>query len=735
MTDKEKSTVVILSTFPPRECGLATFAMHLSSTLPSVFSGGCDIAVAAMNRGPARQDYPATVEWQISQDAPEDYLRVAAAINERPDVRLVHIQHEFGIFGGELGANLLLLTEALKKPFVVTYHTVLPEPLPAMRRVVGELSAQASRVVVMTAASRRLLTEAYGVASDKVAVVPHDIIPMPFEDQTTAKAELGFSGRSLLLTFGLLSPNKGIEYVIEAMPEVVRHHPDALYLIVGATHPEIVAREGEWYREKLLARVKELGLSSHVSFHDEFVSDERLQVFLHAADVYVATSLDPNQASSGTLSYAMGSGRPVISTAFAQAREIVSPETGLLVGFRDPAAYAQAIMALLGNHERRTRMGLAAFGTTRHMTWPNVALQTMRLYAECNPVFDRVSLRLPPVSLEHVRRLVDDFGMLQFSDVNVPDPDSGYTVDDNARALVDLVRHYQRFGESSALEMSQVCLSFLERTGHPASFCAQYGPDRRPAAPPSPSDNHEDAQGRLVMALAVTADSPLPSALSMRCRALLDEWLASSPNFKSPRAAAFLVIGLAALLRAGDADPRLAALITSHCDHLASLYESQRADGWEWFEPCISYSNGTICEALLAGGQLLGNARWLEIGRRTADFLISQTFIDGRYVAIGQSRWCRRGEPRALYDQQPEDVAAMVSALAVLAAAWPDGPYTKMARTAFDWFLGRNTLGQFVYNRATGGCYDGLGERAVNLNQGAESTLAYLQARLTVDSL
>lgn len=730
MPTDSRRVIVILSTFPPRECGLATFATYVKTALRDDFGDNCEVRGIAMSREADRHiQYPDFVYRQIRQNELADYVAAAEEINRDPDVKLVYVQHEFGIFGGEFGAHLLAFTGTLTKPIVVTCHTVLPEPPPRMREVVSELARQAARLITMTETSRRLMIDVYGVEPSKLTVVSHGIMPMAYEDQTAAKAALGFAGRTTLLTFGLLSEGKGIEYVIESLPAVVSRHPEALYLIVGVTHPEIVAREGEVYRERLTARVHELGLDSHVHWHNKFVTDEKLQQFLHATDIYVATSLNPNQAVSGTLSFAMGSGRAVVSTAFAQAKEIVTDETGLLVGFQDPSAYATAINTLLDDPERRVRMGSEAFVRTRYMTWPNVGLVMMRIFAECEPEFNKVRLVTPPIKMTHLERLTDDFGILQFSVRNVPDPNSGYAVDDQARALIAAVRHFARFGDPAVLALAKVYLGFLSRAGRPSNFTGLFGVDRQPVE--TPSVNEDDAKGRLIMAMAsVVATNGLPSDIHEPTWTLLNEWLDAEPDFKSTRAAAFLVIGLVAAVRAGAADPRLKALITHHCDHLASLYERERGDGWEWFEPCISYSNGAICEALLAGGALLGNERWLAAGRKTLDFLIGMTFLDGRYVAVGQSHWCRRGEPRSFFDQQPEDVATMVSALAARAAIDPAGPYAELQRTAFEWFLGRNTLGQFVYNVATGGCYDGLGQHAVNLNQGAESTVCYLIARL-----
>jgi len=733
MPKEKKRTIMVVSTFPPRECGLAKYSMYLSSWFGAIFGDGCEMRVTAMNRDAvSRFRYPDRVDMQINQESPSEYVKAAQEINRLPHVKLVHVQHEFGIYGGEFGSHLLKFTEALEKPFVINFHTVLPEPPDAMRSVVSELSRQAGRVIAMTGTSRRLLTDVFHVNEDKVVVVPHGNIPMPHEGQARAKARLGLSGRTVLLTFGLLSRNKGIEYVIESLPEIVRRHPEVIYLVVGATHPDALAGEGETYRQSLVAKVYDLGLVDNVRFYDEFVSEEVLQSFLHACDIYVSTSLDPNQAVSGTLSFALGSGRPVISTAFAQAREFVTPETGILVGFRDPRGYSDAIGQLLEDPERRAWLGGEAFARTRCMTWPNVVLATMRVYASLDPGLKTTRLRPPPIKLTHLERLTDDFGMLQFSVRNQPNAASGYTVDDNARALIAAVRHHSLVGGQLSLDLADTYLGFLGQAGHPAAFAGMFGKDRRPE--PNPSGNQDDAKGRLIMALAeVAAIGGLPPSIIGPSCSLLDEWLDSSPDFDSPRAAAFLVIGLSVLRRAGSTDSRLEPLIVRHCDRLAGWYEAQRGEDWDWFEPCISYSNGTVCEALLSGGRLMNNPRWSAIGRTTLDFLVGVTFRDGQYVAIGQNGWCHRDGPRSIYDQQPEDAAAMVSALSVMAEIDPSGPYASLRRTAFEWFLGRNTLGQFVYNVATGGCYDGLGEHAVNLNQGAESTVAYLLARLAME--
>ncbi|MBI4457630.1 glycosyltransferase [Candidatus Uhrbacteria bacterium] len=736
MQRKHKNWIVSLSTYPPRACGIATYAASLNRAIEELYAPACESKVIAMNRDDiVRSRYPREVIFQIDQRQPQDYVAAAEKMNNLDRVKLVHIQHEFGIFGGEFGAHLLRFTETCVKPMVITFHTVLPAPAPAMRDVVRRLSGDVHRVTVMTQLAKRLLRDAYGVPEEKIDVIPHGIPPTPYQTSAKAKVALGFEGRSVLLTFGLLSRNKGIEYVIEALPPVVKRHPNALYLVLGATHPDVVQHEGEVYRASLVRRVRELGLEKNVFFYNEYVSGEDLLKFLQAADVYVATSLDPAQAVSGTLSYALGTGRPAISTAFAQAKELVSEDIGLLVDFRNPAAYAEAISRLLDDAPARLRMGREAYVRSRAATWPNAALATWRTYAVCVPALREAEMALPPAKLSHLENMTDDFGLVQFAKMHLPDKSTGYTVDDNARALLAATIHYEKFRKPSILPLIGVYLRFLGGAAHPpANFCNYVGEDRVNLVDVSCRENQEDARGRAFQALAYAAASPaLPGCYRQMAKKMVDDVLASNPEFASPRAAAFMVDGLNALL-SEKPDAALERMLRGRCDHLAALYREYRADDWEWFEPCLTYANSVLSEALLLAGKATGDATYLEIGKKTLDFLISRTFSNGMYVPIGQKGWCLRGGERSYFDQQPEDAAAMVRTLTVLSGIGSDARITELRRRAFHWFLGENMLGQVVYDRVSGGCYDGVGETSVNLNQGAESAVSYLLARLAMES-
>jgi len=720
--------VVYLSSFPPRECGIATFTADLTGAMDDLLESVVESRIAAMNTDAvSRYHYPRQVIFQIDQNSEGDYLRTAESINGMDDVKLVNIQHEFGLFGGGYGSNILSFLRALKKPSIVTFHSVLPSPNGELHRVVRSIAETVSGVTAMTNLSREILVREYGLDEKKISVIPHGIHAAPYSSSAKTKVALGFSGKVSLLTFGFLSRGKGLEYVIEALPKVVKAYPDLAYIILGVTHPNVLKEEGESYRNSLIQKVRDLGLSSHVSFYNEYASLDSLLQFLRAADIYISTSLDPNQAVSGTLSYALGSGRPVISTPFAQAREIITPESGLLVNFRDPDSYAEAIMALLKDPLRREQFGKNAYFRTRNMTWENVALEYSKLFSEYSGELAEVSKhkKIPRINLSHMFRLTDDFGIIQFSQLSLPDIASGYTVDDNARALI--VACLCTSGkQKELLKRAEIYLHFIEYVlGEDGLFGNYVKSDRTVDSALNRKENLEDANGRTLWALAVAATAErLPENLRDKALSLFRKSAENREMFESPRASAFYIKGLCLLSETKE--------LIRHCDRLVSLYRGVSSEEWPWFENYLTYSNAVFPEALLLGHQQTGNSEYLEIGSKTLDFLIRQTFINGIYAPIGQDGWHHKMGERRYFDQQPEDVSAMACALATATRVTGKAVYKKLMYEAFNWFLGDNSLEQVVYDRATGGCYDGVGEGHINLNQGAESTTSYLLARLAI---
>jgi len=746
----ETFKIIYLSTFPPRECGIATFTADLTAAMDELLEPAIESRVVAVNIDDiSRYHYPRKVVFQIDQYSRQEYVETAKKINRMDDVKLVNIQHEFGIFGGKYGAHILSFLDVLKKPSIVAFHSVLPSPDKEIKAIVRSITEKASGVVAMTNLSREILIREYGIDEEKISVIPHGIHSIPYSSSAKPKSALGFSKKINLLTFGLLNRGKGLEYVIEALPEVAKAYPDLIYIILGVTHPNVLKEEGESYRNFLIQTVHDLKLSSHVNFYNEYVSVDKLLNFLRAADIYISTSLNPNQAVSGTLSYALGSGRPVISTPFAQARELITSEAGILVNFRDAGSYAEAIMRLLKDSFLREQLGKNAYFRTRNMTWENVALEYSKLFSKYSRDIAELSeqKKIPRINLSHIFRLTDNFGIIQFARLSLPDISSGYTLDDNARALIVACLCYGELGRAfktaypdtqkgNLLRRIEIYLRFIEFVLDEESFFHNYvKSDRTIDFALSKKENFDDANGRALWALAIAAASDfLPESIRNKALSLLKKRIEKYKMLESPRAAAFYIKGLPILLKKiteiGGKDLR--QMLITHCDRLVSLYRAVSSEEWQWFENYLTYCNAVLPEALILGYSQTGNNEYLDIGIKTLDFLISQTFVNGIYAPIGQDGWHHKTGTRRYFDQQPEDVSAMTCALATAYSITGKNSYKKFMHEAFNWFLGDNSLKQVVCDRVTGGCYDGVGERNINLNQGAESITSYLLARLVI---
>lgn len=731
---KNKSWVVFLSTFPPRECGIAAFTQDLSSTFNQLYAPDIESKIVAMNVSDVQEfNYPKKVIYQISQSKTQDYADVARKLNSLPEVKLVNIQHEFGIFGEDWGSNLLVFLDTIKKPVVITFHTVLPDPETRLEEVVNELAGKADMIVVFTKRSKDILLQDYAVEKNKIQVIPHGIHPVTLTESAAAKASLNFSGRTVLTSFGFLSEGKGVEYVIEALPEVIKKFPDAVYLIIGTTHPLVLQKKGEKYRNFLLDKVYKLKLAGHVKFYNRYLELGELLEFLKATDIYISPSLNPNQAVSGTLSYALGTGRAVISTAFAQAKEAITPNVGILVDFKKPKEFTAALIKLLSNEPLRKEMGKNAYFSTRSMIWPNVTIAYMRHFSKLAPDFRVEEKHLPKIKLKHLLKLTDNFGIIQFAQMDRPDASSGYTLDDNARALIFAALYYEKYKTPAILKLINIYLNFIQFAAKPDGFFNNYvNYDKTLNTKQNTQESMEDPSGRAMYALAVvmTAKS-VPLKIREKAKKIFLHGVESNINFSHLRSSAFYIKGLCLWLSKWR-DPRIEAGLIRHCDLLVQSYEKQKKGDWQWFEDRLTYANSILPEALLSAYSLVGANKsiYYKVGKTSLDFLISQTFKEDIYLPIGQKGWYPRGSSRAIHDQQPEDASSMVQALKVAHQITGDEMYIKLMHRAFSWFLGDNLLHRFVYDETTGGCNDGIGEADINLNQGAESTVSYLLARL-----
>lgn len=723
-------TILFMGTYPPRECGIATFTKDLVTAVDRRLSRVINTGIVAINRnGVNIYNYPKKVQYEISDTDLNDYIEVAEQINSRPDVKLICIQHEFGIFGGDWGDHLLMFLEKIRKPVVVTFHSVLPNPDDKLYRVVREIGKKVEEIIVMTQAGVEILRDSYGL-ENQIQVVPHGIPITTFEDQNKSKARIGVGqDRKVLCTFGMVGPGKGYEDVIEALPTIVKEFPDVLYIIVGETHPNVRKESGEAYRNKLTERVVELGLENNVKFYNKYVTIDEIILYVKAADVYVCPPQNPNQITSGTLVYAMGCGRAVVSTPFLHAKDIVTEKKGYLAEFDNPSSFAEPILKILRDPEMRKSMESHAYHETREMTWPNVAFKYCGIFDKHVHLESEEAKMLPVVNTSHLARLTDNFGVIQFSNQWIPDVSSGYTLDDNARALLVCVKHFEKFREYKQLNMIRTYLNYFKHVQDADGKLYNFV-DKDKAV--DRGSWGEDAQGRAVWALGYLIDAPhMPADFKREANEIFVKALGAADEFKSPRAVAFIIQGLYHYdkeMRHEETKKRM----IKFADHLVDIYEHSYHDTWRWFEKYLTYGNSKLSEALFYAYAATGKQQYLDIANESLNFLIEKTFENGVFVPIGQDGWYEQGGDRQYYDQQPIEAAYMVDTLITAFKITDDYEYRKKAFAAFKWFTGENTLKQVVYNENTGGCHDGLGERTINLNQGAESTIAYLLARLTM---
>jgi glycosyltransferase involved in cell wall biosynthesis len=726
-----------LGTFPPRRCGIATFTRDLVDAVRAADERVAPM-VLAMTDSHGPYEYPAEVEYEIRQGTKGDYPRAAELVNYS-DVRAVSIQHEHGIFGGDDGAYVLDFLATLRVPAIVTLHTVLRRPSESQKRIVQGIAGQSAALVVMSKVALELLARSYDVGGARVKLVPHGIHEMKPRDPQKLKAKFGVAGRRMLLTFGLLSPGKGIETTIRALPALVAAFPDVVYFVVGATHPQVVRHHGEAYRTSLEREAERLGVRDHVVFRDQFVSIEELGAYLQAADVFVSPYLNEAQVTSGALSYAMGAGTAVVSTPYWHAQELLAEGRGYLFPFGDSAALGAAVTALLSDPANLERVRASAHAYTRPMLWPRVGRQILELatraITEAPPGARRASppraSSLPDLRLDHLLRLTDDTGIIQHATYTVPARRSGYCVDDNARALL-VVLEVDRV--SPSVEASRLVTRYLSHLQSAqtdgGNFVNLMGYDRA-LEPLSISD---DCLGRAVWALGTC----LELAADEGCRRLAGEMLARAlPRTVElgPRGTALTILGLASVLRADPGSAEMQARLTALADKLAARYREHATDDWHWFEPTLTYDNAILPLALFKAYGITGDRAILRVARESLEFLEATCFSGPSLTLVGNAGWHSRGGERPPADEQAIDAAAFVLAFRAAYLITRDHHYLGRMRQSFAWFLGANRLGTPVYDFVSAGCRDGLGTTEANQNQGAESTICFLMSLLEMMEL
>jgi glycosyltransferase involved in cell wall biosynthesis len=735
------SRIAFIGNYLPRQCGIATFTTDLCEAIAAEHSDTTCIAVP-VNDIEDGYAYPPRVRFELTEKDLESYRRAADFLNIN-SVDLVCLQFEYGIFGGRAGSHILTLLRDLRVPIVTTLHTILSEPDAHQRRVLIEVAGLSDRLVVMSKRGAEFLQEIYHVSPEKIDLIPHGIPDLPFVDPSFHKDLFGVEGKIVLLSFGLLSANKGIENVISALPAILAKHPNVVYFIVGATHPHVMRHDGEAYRFSLQWLAQEKGVAGQVIFYNRFVSLEELVEFIGAADIYITPYLNPAQIVSGTLAYTVGAGKAVISTPYWYADEVLADERGVLVPFRDPAALAEQVIDLLDNEAKRHGMRKRAYLYGREMIWPQVARRYMESFQRARaerrhfsaPGFvvkalDKRPAELPALKLDHLRRMTDDTGMFQHAIFTVPNYREGYTIDDNARALT-VSALLEELGNEETSDLTSryfafVWYAFNSETGRFRNFMDY----QRNWLEENGSD---DSHGRTLWALGTVLGRSNTPALQSMAGWVFEKALPAILHTSSPRAWAFALIGIHEYLHRFAGDRRVTQVREQLAGRLLKLYQNNRADEWRWYEKSLTYCNAALPHALLTCGQGIPNSDMSEAGLESLSWLADLQRADetgGHFVPIGSNGFYQRGGERARFDQQPVEAQAMVSACLEAHRITGDKSWYKEARCAFDWFLGRNDLDLPIYDPTTGGCRDGLHPDRPNENQGAESSLAYLQAVL-----
>jgi glycosyltransferase involved in cell wall biosynthesis len=726
MIDSE-TRIAFVGTYPPRRCGIATFTRDLAEGIHAASEQVKPMVVALTDAG-GPYEYPAEVEYEIRQGTKGDYARAAELVNYK-DVRWVSLQHEYGIFGGDDGAYILDFLSALRVPAVVTLHTVLENPSASQRTIVQRM-AKAAVLVVMSEVAADLLVRRYEVRAARIHVIPHGIPDMVPRDQEKLKARFGVAGHRMLLTFGLLGPSKGIETVIRALPAALAAHPDLVYFVVGATHPAVVRQHGEAYRATLEREAEKLGVRDHVVFRDQYVTTDELCSYLQAADVFVSPYLNEAQVTSGALSYAMGAGAAIVSTPYWHAKELLAGGRGCLFPFGDSAALARTIVSLMDTPAELARLRTLGYEYTRSFTWPRIGAQYLSLGPTApGPATKRPrrldptrASSLPELRLDHLIRLTDDTGIIQHATFSVPNRESGYCVDDNARALMVALHADRLSGTRETKRLVSTYLAFLHLAQTPAGRFRNLMSYGRSFLGEPDSD---DCTGRALWALGLAVHLASDEGQRLLARQMFERGLAFAKDL-GPRGTALTMLGLVSFLTGHPEVGPAADLLRVLSERLCRRYRDEATADWCWFEPTLTYDNALIPLALLRAHRLTGDRSSREVATQSLEFLETICFRDDRLVLVGNDGWHSRGGHRPDSDEQATDAAALVLAFRGAYVVTGEARYLRRMRESFAWFLGANRLGVTVYDSATAGCRDGLGVSAPNLNQGAESTVSFL---------
>ena len=732
---QNKAGVLFVTSYPPRECGIATYSKDMITALNDKFSSSFNISICALESDEKSYDYPSEVKYILKTSLPDSYKEIANKINDDPEISMVFIQHEFGFFH-EHEASLIGMMKAVQKPIAVAFHTVLPNSDETRKAHVKEIAHHCKNIVVMTKSSRNILIRDYGVPTEKILEIAHGTHLVTHKWKNSLKKKYGLQGRKVLSTFGLLSSGKGIETSIDAMPAIVKEIPGATFLVLGKTHPEVQKREGEKYREGLEQKVKDYGLEDNVRFINHYLSLSELLDYLQLTDLYLFTGLDPNQAVSGTFVYAMSCACPIISTPMPHAKELLTKDTGAIVDFQDSVQLAKQAIRILSNDRLRRNLSINSLHIMVATAWENSAMKHAMMFGHMVGDDFEIQYDLPEITLEHLYRMTTKEGIIQFSKLNRPDIASGYTIDDNARAMVAAGMHYQVKGKARDLNLIRKYIKFISMCQQPGGDFLNYVDKNLQFTDQNQEVNLDDSNGRAIWALGyiTTLHEILPADLIEETISIINRALPHIHSMHSTRSMAFSIKGLYHYYSAQKV-AEVKPVIQTLAERIKAMYKHEAGTTWNWFESYLTYGNSIMPEAMLYAWRITGDKKYKKVAYESFDFLLSKIFNERGIEVISNRGWLQKGDKQAKYGEQPIDVAYTIMALAEFYEDSGNESYHDKMVTAFNWFLGHNRLNQIVYNPCTGGCYDGLEEDHVNLNQGAESVASYLMARFAMEGI
>ena len=728
--------VFMITSYPPRECGIATYSQDLEKAIINKFGNSFDIEICALESNNEIHDYPKEIKHTLNIDNPDFFFKVANYINEDKDIHLVLIQHEFGFYAKAEAAFISFL-HIIKKPIAIVFHTVLPKPSSQLLANVKAIANQAEELIVMTNSSSKILHRDYYISSEKINIISHGTHLVAHLDKNILKEKYKLSHRKVLSTFGLLGSGKSIETTLKALPDIIKHNQDVMFLIMGKTHPSIVKNEGEGYRKMLTDMVNELNLQNHVRFINEFLPLPTLLQYLQLTDIYLFTSKDPNQAVSGTFSYAISCGCPIISTPIPHAMEVIGKGGGKIIPFEDAQRLAKEVNSLLKDKKQMFNISQRGLHKIAPTAWENAAIAHADLFQKLDKNHFQLHYAVPEINLNHIKKMTTDFGIIQFSKINIPDIETGYTLDDNARAMIAFCKHFELTKDTEDLKYIETYLNFIGFCVREEGDFLNYVDKNKCFTAQNFETNLEDSNGRAVWALGylIHLDTLVPYRLIRKALEIFDQVAGGLKDIHSTRAMAFITKGLCHIYQQ---NPKATILeyIQIFADRMVQMYRHESSKNWEWYEDYLTYGNSLLPEAMAMVYATTQNLVYKKVAITSFDFLLKNIFRNDKIKVVSNQNWLKKGEDFVKEiegGEQPIDVAYTILALSTFFNIFKDESYLIKRERAFEWFLGNNHLHQIIYNPCTGGCYDGLESTYVNLNQGSESTVSYLMARLCVE--